>query len=388
LELKAMNTPHAPDDAHSTGYWWFVMLVMGGLSLTFNLWMVIDPPESVTAGQAATNMILGVIVHASPVLLSGIVSHGFKTPLLGKWERRVIIGLFLLFMVMSISHQAELLERGAHLDWAWAWSLPAAIDTIAMLALRAILNAHRLNKEAATARDIAAERAAIEADIRPDIEADIRRQFEGHLPAVRRDMEADIWRDIFRDIGVDNPVDTGGDTDRNLPALVELIQEDILRRREAEFAARDRDMSQRWELERVDFEDRIRAEEQEAAMERWQQQEETLASQIEFRLRRELRPGKGSGSQTAGRRAIPAAKDAAPKVSQEKGMEIVRQALEDGDTLTNGELAGMIGVSTKTVGRYKKILRAEMGLAPNADDELDDEADGDAGHGLGSLRAV
>src|ERR1044072_7348535 len=94
-----MNTPHAPDRIHSTGYWWFVMLVMGGLSLTFNLWMVIDPPESVTAGQAATNMVLGVIVHASPVLLSGIVSHGFKTPLLGKWERRLIIGLFLLFKI-------------------------------------------------------------------------------------------------------------------------------------------------------------------------------------------------------------------------------------------------------------------------------------------------
>lgn len=383
-----MNTPHAPDRIHSTGYWWFVMLVMGGLSLTFNLWMVIDPPESVTAGQAATNMVLGVIVHASPVLLSGIVSHGFKTPLLGKWERRVIIGLFLLFMVMSISHQAELLEQGAHLDWAWAWSMPAAIDTIALLALRAILTAHRLNKEAATARDIAAERAAVARDITPDIRADIQRQFEGQLPALRRDIAATIWRDIWRDMGVDNPVDTGGDTGRNLPALVELIQEDILRQREADFAARDRDMSQRWELERVDLEDRVRAEEQEAAMERWQQQEETLASQIEFRLRRELRPGRGSGGPAAGRRAIPAAKDAAPKVSQEKGMEIVRQALEDGDTLTNGELAEMIGVSTKTVGRYKKILRADMGLAPNDADDLGADEDDAATPGLGSLRAV
>ena len=123
-------------------------------------------------------------------------------------------------------------------------------------------------------------------------------------------------------------------------------------------------------------------------MERWQQQEETLASQIEFRLRRELRPGRGSGGPAAGRRAIPAAKDAAPKVSQEKGMEIVRQALEDGDTLTNGELAEMIGVSTKTVGRYKKILRADMGLAPNDADDLGADEDDAATPGLGSLRAV
>lgn len=386
--MKELTTENAgasaPDGEHSTGYWWFVMLVMGGLSLTFNLWMVIDPPKGVTAGQAATNMVLGTIVHASPVLLSGIMSHGFKTPLLGKWERRVIIGLFLLFMLMSISHQADLLEQGAGLDWAWAWSMPAAIDTIALLALRAILTAHRLNKEAATARDIAVERAAVARDIRPGIEEDIRRQFEGQMPAVRKDIAADIWRDIWRDIGVDSPADNGVDTRRNLAALVELIQEDILRRKEGELAAADRDMQEKWTLERVDLEDQIRAEEREAAMRRWQEQEETLASQIEFRLRRELRPGSGAG----GRRAIPAAKDAASKVSKDKGMDIVRQALADGDKLTNEELAQMIGASTKTVGRYKKELRAEMGLAPDDADDFDSEEDGGGMSGLGSLRAV
>ena len=379
-----MNTPHAPDvEHHKTGYWWFVMAITGGLSLTFNLWMAIDPPKGISAGQVATNLVLGVIAHASPVLLSALVSHGFKTPLLGRWERRIIVGLFLVFMLMSISTQAGLLEAGAHLHWLWSWVRPAAIDTIALLALRAILTAHRLNKEAAKARDIAAERAAVALDLRPDSEADIRREFEGQMPAIQRDITVAVWRDIWRDIGVDNPTDIGVDTSRNLPALVELVQEDILRRKEAEFAAQDRDMAQKWSLERVDLEDQIRAEEQEAAMLRWQQQEETLASQIEFRLRRELRSGSGS----AGRRAIPAAKDAAPKVSKEKGLEIVRQALADGDQLTNEELAQMIGASTKTVGRYKKELRAEMGLAPDDADDLDADEDGGAS-GRGALRAV
>jgi hypothetical protein len=69
-------------------------------------------------------------------------------------------------------------------------------------------------------------------------------------------------------------------------------------------------------------------------------------------------------------------------------MEIVRQALADGDRLTNDELAQMIGASTKTVGRYKKELRAEMGLAPDAADDFDSEEDDGGMSGRGSLRAV
>lgn len=370
-----MTTPHIE---HKTGYWWFFLALTGALSMTFNLWMAIAPPAGVSAGEVATNLVLGIIAHAAPVGLSAMASHGFKTPLLGGFERGVIVGLFLLFMLMSVSTQASLLEHGAHLLWVWAWSLPLAIDVLALLSLRAILTAHRLNREAKIARDVAAERAAVALDIRPDIEADIRRQFEGKLPALREDIQAAVWRDIWTAMGGDIPADTGTDIMRNLTVLAERIREAVLRQQEEEFTARDRKLAAKWDVERIDFEDKIRQEEQEEALARWEAAEKQLESQIEFRLRRELRSGNGGGSK---RKAITGGQSAAPKVTMEKGMEIVRQALLDGDRHTNAELAEMIGRDAKTVIRYKKKIREEMGL-----DDGEDDADDTSG--TGRLRAV
>lgn len=372
------TTPHPPDvKMHKTRFWWIFMSCAGGLSLLFNLWAVFEKHQDVSTGKAVATLILGLIAHACPVGLSAGASHGFNTDLLGRGARRVIIGLFLLFMAMSVTTQAELMQKTVDLDLVWAWSLPLGIDAVALLCLRAILNAHKLNAEAAEARDEAALRAAVALDITPDIREDMRREFEATLPARERDIALAILRDMWAVKGRDIPAEYGVDIPRHMSALEAVCEEDILNRHAERFEADNRAMAQRWKAERIEVEEDARQKEREAALERWNDQKEALTKEIRYALLKELAPGKGSAT---GRPAITSGSTSTKRLTTDEAKDIVRQSIQSGDGATNAELAEMIGRDRKTVSRYRAEIRADLGLA--------DEDDDDETPGLGRLRAV
>ena len=320
---------------HATGYWWFGLAFTGGLSLLFNLWMVLDPPPGVSTQQVATNLVLGVIVHSAPVVLAALLSHGFNTPLLGQIERAIIILLFLTFMAMSIAHQATLLSVFLH--GGWNWVMPFGIDVSAMIFLRAILRANRLNREAAEHRDIARDKRALRAELQPDIDRDIQAGIEALRPALEKDI----------------------------------------------YARARRDMEQEFILERVQRDEEIRAEEHAAALSRWNENQAQLEAEIEYRLRKEL-----TAKKPASRRELPTGKTEKPKMTSEDKKRFVRQAMLEGDQLTREEVAELIGSSVKTVARYRKEIRDEDGWAAEAGDSSAEPQDTDETPDRTTLRAV
>jgi hypothetical protein len=371
-----MNTPHVVK--HKTGYWWFVMAVTGLLSLAFNLWMVIDPPEGVSPGQAATNAGLGVLAHGCPVLLSALVSHGFSTPLLGKWERRIIIVIFLAFMGVSISTQAELL-MGA-LGEVGGWVMPVGIDVIALLALRAILTAHRLNREAAEKADMERDMAELAARMRPAIEEDIRREWEGRLPALREDIARDIAPAIARDIR---------------PAIAAEVRRDIAaehadilaaERRDMSLAleTKERDMKIRYEVVREEDRTALEAKLRDEFVERWNAAEAGLRTEISAGLKAELTTGGRAG----GRKAIEAVPDATLQLTAAERHALAVKLLSDNPTLGPTELKDRLGCSAKQAGRIKQKVLNEMGLSGGDPDDADDEQDESTAPGVKHLRRV
>jgi hypothetical protein len=343
------------------------MAVMGTLSLTFNLWMVIDPPEGVSPGETTTNLFLGIIVHASPVLLSALVSEGFRSPLLGKWERRIIIGLFLGFMGMSISHQAHLLD--ASIDWVWAWFLPLAIDVIALLALRAIMNARRLNREAAEKADMERDMAALAARMRPAIEEDIRREWEGRLPALREDIARDIRPAIARDIRPAIEADVRRDIEAEHAEILTAERRDM----SLALEAKERDMEIRYEVTREEDRTALEAKLRDEFVERWSAAEAGLRTEISAELKAELTAGGRAGN----RKAIEAVPDPTLQFTAAERHALAVKLLSDNPALGPTELKDRLGCSAKQAGRIKQKVLSELGLSggdPEADDDEQDES--------------
>lgn len=330
------TTPHtrAAPPPHRTRSWWLLLAFTAVISLTFNIWYAIDPPTIATTSANAAklaleaknrNGVLGVMTGVIPVVLAAWLSHEFEAHLLGKWGRAVIIAVFVGAMAMSIVHQAALLE--ANLGPVWCWALPAMVDAVALLALRAIVVAHRLNREAAEAADMERDMAALEDALRPKVAAEIHARLEADMPRFRAELEADIRAELEADMA------------RQLAAKEAAIE-----------SAKEADIEARLSAMLPDME-----------------------ADIERRVRREM-SGRGKTARAA---IAPGKSGAKPDLTSEEQEALARQLLEQDPDMSGAELGRRLNKSPRHGSRLRNAI---LGLSPDmADAEEQDMADGSPG---------
>lgn len=208
------NTP-------GTGMWWAGLVFFGLASLALNIAHAMATPS--LDGWVA------VLVGLVPVVACAFMSHGIgdTRPGVGIWVARVgILAVFVMGMWMSVDAQRAMVEPVLKDS---AILLPLVLDLSTFISLYMIMSA-------SIAADRAAIRADIEADIRPQIEADIRRTWEADMPRVRADIEADIRRTLEADMSA-READMRADIEADIRPRIEA---DIRREVEVEVEGRVR----------------------------------------------------------------------------------------------------------------------------------------------------
>lgn len=338
--------PETPREHQKTGLAWFMVVASTSLSLFFNIWHALvwqhslkdlDPIRAAVleklgeGGIVVLAVFIGVVPLAFALLLSKLLASSVAT------KPPVKVAIYVLFglaMVMSFIAQFQLMSLllGANLLAAF---IPIILDATDYICLYIISDAHKTNKKIDIEADKAAERARlradIEADIRPDIEADIRRTYQADIAAAVSAQRADIQADIEAD-------------NKAILASERLaLKEDMgqaLADRIKEMEEKERQRQSSFEERVAEAEERLRAE---------------LEVEIAARFRRE-----SSAKTTSRKKAAPTGKDTAPagdKAAASK--DDLKVLLTRSPHLTQAEQANSLGVTDRTIRRWREQLEAE-----------------------------
>ena len=138
---------HASPEGSAVAAAWSVLVVMGGTSVTFQIW------HSVHGGRLV--LPLALLYGIAPVFAAMFLSHMAAAHDGGTWMRRATFAVMVGAMTMSIGSIAAVVRptSGPYLEWLFG----AVLDAAALIALRVILT----ERQRETARQAAAEADAL-----------------------------------------------------------------------------------------------------------------------------------------------------------------------------------------------------------------------------------
>jgi len=162
-----------------------MVLFLGSIaSLCINIW------HSTSVDAEDGNMVLAIAYGVIPVLFAAILSHGMVSDVVGPWPRRIIVGLFLLGMAMSITAVTTMMQ-----PYGGFWGglgIAVILDTSTLVALNIITTESSVAKQAERERGYEAEVAARLADREAGVRAAIEAESAAKLAASEADMRAEF----------------------------------------------------------------------------------------------------------------------------------------------------------------------------------------------------
>jgi hypothetical protein len=319
---------------HGLGIWWMILVLGGVTSVYLNIWHAVHQgPE---ADKAAGQIVLAVTYGIVPVIFAALLSHGFISPLVGPWPRRVIVALFLIGMAMSLSAQADVMAPyGGPVG---SWGIPIILDASALVALHVITKAAATAAQADQARAREAELAAARRKIRAELQAEVRAELEAELAARWRELQAEVERNREAELAA-----VRAEVRAELRAEQDASQAGL----EAELAARQAEAERRFAARLADAEAEIRQSVETETQDRIRRAE----VETEARVRLEL--AKDAKAKTKAKSPEAQAKKAADGLSTKDKARIL---LAENPAITGAELGRALDVSD----RYGRELLGQL----------------------------
>ncbi|WP_329430933.1 hypothetical protein OG339_48135 (plasmid) [Streptosporangium sp. NBC_01495] len=341
-----MKTPNQRA-SHGVGLWWFVLISGTTFSIVLNLW------HALTMTGEKTHAILGIIFAIVPAAFAALLSHGLVNPDVGTGMQWVILMLFVISMLTSITSQAAVLRPYGG-GYGAEWSVPLVLDASALIALHFITKATKTAREVARHAEAEADLNAIRAELRPSVEAEVRVELEAELAAAEAELRAEFTA---------RQAELTAEATRNYEAEVSAVRTQSRAELEAELTAARADMEE--ELTRrqgvLETEFATRLAQTEADLRRRSETEcaeRVRRAEVETEGRIRLEFAQDTKPKTKG--DTPAAKTADTPLSRQERAELLkakaRILLQQRPNINGAEL----GRALKVSDRYGRDLLREM----------------------------